>query len=157
MAGCRWQVAGCRLQKSDIKRSLMSRSQAGKGLNPVDDFITKLEHPLKDLVIQLRELILRTDPHLTEQVKWNAPSFCYNGDDRITMNLSKKDQVLLIFHLGAKVKDQENLETLIKDPDKTLEWLSSNRAVMRFRSIADLKTREPALKKNIAEWLKASG
>jgi hypothetical protein len=134
----------------------MSRSQADKGLNPVDDFINKLEHPLKDLVIQLRELILKSEPRLTEQVKWNAPSFCYNGDDRITMNLSKKEQVLLIFHLGAKSRDERKLETIIKDPDKTLEWLSSNRAVMRFRSTADLKTFEPALKNNIAGLLKVS-
>jgi hypothetical protein len=134
----------------------MSRSQADKGLHPVDDFINKLEHPLKDLVIQLRELILKSEPRLTEQVKWNAPSFCYNGDDRITMNLSKKEQVLLIFHLGAKSRDERKLETIIKDPDKTLEWLSSNRAVMRFRSNADLKTFEPALKNNIAGWLKVS-
>jgi hypothetical protein len=72
------------------------------------------------------------------------------------MNLSKKDQVLLIFHLGAKSRDERKLETIIKDPGKTMEWLSSNRAVMRFSSTADLKTLETALKKNIAEWLKAS-
>jgi hypothetical protein len=125
----------------------MPGKSTGSGLHAVDVFIKDLVHPLKDLVIQLRELILRTEPHLTEQVKWNAPSFCYNGDDRITMNLSKKDQVLLIFHLGAKSRDERKLETVIKDPDKTLEWLSSNRAVMRFRSTADLKTREPALKR----------
>lgn len=134
----------------------MPKKSTGSGLNPVDDFINKLEHPLKDLVIQLRELILKSEPRLTEQVKWNAPSFCYNGDDRITMNLSKKEQVLLIFHLGAKSRDERKLETIIKDPDKTLEWLSSNRAVMRFRSTADLKIFEPALKKNIAGWLKVS-
>jgi uncharacterized protein YdeI (YjbR/CyaY-like superfamily) len=134
----------------------MPRSQAENDLNPVDDFISKLDHPLKELVIQLRGLILNTEPNLTEKVKWNAPSFCYNGDDRVTMNLSKKDQVLLIFHLGAKGGDEKNLETLVLDPDKSLEWLSSNRALMRFRSIADLKTREVALKNNIKGWLKAS-
>lgn len=127
------------------------------GLNPVDGYIGKLDHPLKEVVVKLRVFIMKAEPQLTEQIKWNAPSFCYHGDDRITMNLSKKDQVLLIFHLGARVKDEKNLETLIKDPDKTLEWLSSNRAVMRFRSTADLKTREVALKKNITGWLKASG
>jgi hypothetical protein len=143
-------------QKSDIKRSVMSRSQAGKGLSPVDEFIGKLDHPLKELVIQLRELILETKPYLTEQVKWNAPSFCYNGDDRVTMNLSKKDQVLLIFHLGAKGGDEKNLETLIKNPDTTLQWLSSNRAMMKFYSTADLKNQKAVLKNNIKDWLKAS-
>jgi hypothetical protein len=140
-----------------IKYFAMPGKSMPSGLNPVDEFIDKLTHPLKDVVVKLRVVILNTDPQLTERVKWNAPSFCYNGDDRITMNLSKKDQVLLIFHLGAKVRDDKNLETLIKDPDKTLEWLSSNRAVMRFRSAADLKAREAALKNNIAGWLKASG
>ncbi|HSF46597.1 MAG TPA: DUF1801 domain-containing protein, partial [Chitinophagaceae bacterium] len=56
-------------------------------LKSVDGFIRKLDHPLKDVVVKLRSIILDTDPKLTEQVKWNAPSFCYNGDDRITMNL----------------------------------------------------------------------
>lgn len=135
----------------------MPKKSTGSGLNAVDEFINDLDHPLKETVIKLRELILKTEPHLTEQVKWNAPSFCYNGDDRITMNLSKKDQLLLIFHLGAKSRDERKLETIIKDPGKTMEWLSSNRAVMRFRSTADLKNREAALKNNITGWLKASG
>ena len=127
------------------------------GLRSVDEFVGKLDHPLKDVVIQLRAVVLGTDPELTEQVKWNAPSFCYNGDDRVTMNLSKKDQVLLIFHLGAKSKDEKKLETVIKDPGKTLEWLSSNMAVMRFRSAGDLSIFETALRNNIREWLKAAG
>jgi hypothetical protein len=135
----------------------MPGKSAPSGLNPVDGFIGKLDHPLKEVVVKLRGFILNAFPQLTEQVKWNAPSFCFNGEDRITMNLSKKDQVLLIFHLGAKSRDKKKLETLIKDPGKTLEWLSSNRAVMRFLSLAELKTLEPALKNNITEWLKAAG
>lgn len=135
----------------------MAAKSASSGLKSVDGFVEKLDHPLKDVVVQLRAIVLSADPQLTEQVKWNAPSFCYNGDDRITMNLSKKDQVLLIFHLGAKTKDDKKLETLIRDPGKTLEWLSSNRAVMRFRSAAELNSLENALKKNIREWLKVAG
>ena len=123
----------------------------------VEEFIEKLDHPLKNVVVKLRAIILSTDGDLTEQVKWNAPSFCYNCDDRITMNLSKRDQVLLIFHLGAKSKDERKLGTLIRDPGKTLEWPSSNRAVMRFKSMADLSSLEVALKKNIREWLKVAG
>lgn len=135
----------------------MAAKSASSGLKSVDGFVDKLDHPLKDVVVQLRAIVLSTDPQLTEQVKWNAPSFCYNGDDRITMNLSKKDQVLLIFHLGAKSKDEKRLETLIRDPGKTLEWLPSNRAVMRFRSAAELNSLENALRKNIREWLKVAG
>jgi hypothetical protein len=135
----------------------MAAKSTSSGLKSVDEFVEKLDHPLKDVVVQLRAIVLSTEPHLTEQVKWNAPSFCYNGDDRITMNLSKKDQVLLIFHMGAKSKDERKLETVIKDPGKTLEWLSSNRAVMRFRSAEDLSIFETALRKNIRDWLKAAG
>ena len=135
----------------------MAAKSTSSGLKSVDGFVEKLDHPLKDVVVQLRAIVLNTDPQFTEQVKWNAPSFCYNGDDRITMNLSKKDQVLLIFHLGAKSKDEKKLETVIRDPGKTLEWLSSNRAVMRFRSAADLSSLEEALRKNIREWIKVAG
>jgi uncharacterized protein YdhG (YjbR/CyaY superfamily) len=34
-----------------------------------------LDHPSKAEVRAVREIILAVDPRITEQVKWNAPSF----------------------------------------------------------------------------------
>jgi hypothetical protein len=50
----------------------------------VDTFMAELEHPFKAGVEQLRAAILASNDGITEHVKWNAPSFCYAGVDRVT-------------------------------------------------------------------------
>ena len=41
----------------------------------VDDFMKKLEHPLKDVSESLRQIILSTGKTIGEEISWNAPSF----------------------------------------------------------------------------------
>jgi uncharacterized protein YdhG (YjbR/CyaY superfamily) len=43
----------------------------------VDEFLDKLDHPFKAEVQALREIIKGVNRHITEQIKWNAPSFSY--------------------------------------------------------------------------------
>ena len=40
-----------------------------------------------------------------EHVKWNAPSFCYAGVDRVTFRLQPGNRLQLVLHRGAKVRD----------------------------------------------------
>ena len=76
----------------------------------VTAFLETLEHPRKAEIERLRAIILAADPTLGEQIKWNAPSFGRNGEDRITFRLQPGDKVDLIFHRGAKVKDTDGLQ-----------------------------------------------
>ena len=48
-----------------------------------DLFMSGLDHPLKEGVERLRVAILNSNDGITEHVKWNAPSFCYAGEDRV--------------------------------------------------------------------------
>jgi hypothetical protein len=63
-----------------------------------------LRHPLKAGVVQLRAAILASNAAITEHVKWNAPSFCYGGTDRVTSRLRPGDRLQLIFHRGATTR-----------------------------------------------------
>jgi hypothetical protein len=45
----------------------------------VDEFLSKLKHPLKPVVEAIRSATLSADPRITEGIKWNAPSFYCNG------------------------------------------------------------------------------
>jgi hypothetical protein len=119
----------------------------------VAEFIQTTSHPLKPAVEQVRDIILSVDKAITEHIKWNAPSFCFDGDDRITFNLSKNDRILLIFHRGAKVKDSKNQEPLIEDTTGLLEWLAPDRAVIKFQSIEDVADKKAAFKKVVKLWL----
>jgi Domain of unknown function (DU1801) len=118
----------------------------------IDQFIAESNHPLASCMQPLRELIHEANSDITEQIKWKCPSFCIDGDDRITYNLSKKDQLLVIFHTGAKGKG--------KTPDKTkfssftfLEWLAPDRALVKITNQKYLSDISIELKKCISLWL----
>jgi hypothetical protein len=129
------------------------KAQAPSGTEQVKEFIQTSKHPLKKAVEEIREIILGADKRITEHIKWNAPSFCFNGDDRITFNLSKNDRILLIFHRGAKVKDGKSKEPLFEDTTGMLEWLAHDRAVVKFQSLEDVADKKTALKKVVKLWL----
>ena len=132
------------------------KAQAPSGTEQVKEFIQTSKHPLKKAVEEIREIILGADKRITEHIKWNAPSFCFNGDDRITFNLSKNDRILLIFHRGAKVKDSKSKEPLFEDTIGMLEWLAHDRAVVKIQSIEDVVDKKTALKKVVKLWLAAT-
>jgi len=53
----------------------------------VDRFIERLDHLLKEGIERLRSAILDPNNRITEHVKWNAPSYRYSGEDRLTFRL----------------------------------------------------------------------
>ncbi|HEY0740961.1 MAG TPA: DUF1801 domain-containing protein [Chryseosolibacter sp.] len=119
----------------------------------VDEFLTNTTHPLKNELLALRKIIAQSNPKLTEQIKWNAPSFCDDGDDRITFNLSKKDSVLIIFHRGAKSKKLQLKSPLLTKHAELLDWPAPDRGVMKFSSMAEVKARTTALKAITKDWI----
>lgn len=126
------------------------------GTEQVAQFLNKLEHPLKSEIEEVRRIILNTNSQLEEHIKWNAPSFCYNGDDRVTFNLRGKDFFLLVFHCGAKVKENKEKAPLFEDATGLLEWLSGERATMKFTGTDDVKAKEKGLVEAVAKWLEAT-
>ena len=62
-----------------------------------DEFMASLDHPFKAEVQTLRDIIKGVHPEITEQVKWNAPSFSYK-DYLATFNLRATQHVHLVFH-----------------------------------------------------------
>ena len=50
-------------------------------------FIENLEHPLKEEIEELRTAVLESDEQIEEWIKWNSPSFGYQGEDRVTFRL----------------------------------------------------------------------
>lgn len=133
-----------------------SSSASARSTAAADQFMLSLRHPLKAEVEALRAVIARANPSLVEGVKWNAPSYSFKGNDRITLNLSAKDKVRLIFHRGAKVKDTQSKEPLINDPTSLLQWPSSDRAIATFTSITDINANRATLAKLVNDWIRAT-
>lgn len=118
----------------------------------VDEFMLTLEHPLHAELSALRSLIMGVDPSIQEGIKWNAPSFFFN-DYFATFNLRSRDQIQVIFHTGAKVKESSVIGVEIDDPFGMVKWLAKDRCLMTLQDMADLESKRSSLETIIRQWI----
>ena len=123
-------------------------------LNPeVTAFLDELNHPLRPAIDRLREIILSRA--VEEGIKWNSPNYSLNDEDRITLRVHPPKQAQLVFHRGAKVKEQPK-ERLLQGPYPILAWKGNDRAIATFRSLEEVQQNSDVLKDIIAKWLEAA-
>ena len=110
----------------------------------VDEFMARLDHPFKAEVQLIRELIRNVNPDITEQIKWNAPSFSYKGESLVTFNLWEKKRIHLVFHnpMISKVKSQ------------LLEGDYDHRRMAYFVDQSDIQAKGPTLEKALKDLIK---
>jgi hypothetical protein len=121
----------------------------------VDAYMNNLKHPLAGVVKALREIILKTDPEIGEEIKWNAPAFFYTGElppfnpkeykrHIVIFNFYKQDCIRLVFPSGARVKDKSGL--LEGDyPD--------GRRLALFHNMKEVESRKAILQRLVKQWL----
>ncbi|HEV2906592.1 MAG TPA: DUF1801 domain-containing protein [Actinomycetota bacterium] len=111
----------------------------------VDAYMVKLQHPLKLEIQAVRELLKGVNRQITEQIKWNAPSFGYKGEYLLTFNLRETKRVHLVWHNPAIVKIKSGLLEG-EYPDRRMSYLSD---------MADVKAKRQELTGIARELLSA--
>ena len=120
----------------------------------VEEFLGDLNEDKRLQVDTLRNLIFDTEPQLKEHIKWNAPSYVLDGEDRITFNLMNKQRfVKLVLHMGASRREDKKGVPIMQDESGLIEWSSDIRGMITFSSIDDVTSNTVALKKIIKDWL----
>ena len=134
----------------------MAKPLKQAGEEQLINYFNKLDHPLKNVVEELRKIVLATDREIGEEIKWNSPSFYYTGEmkpfdpkeykrDIVVFNLHKKEFVLLVFPTGARVKD----------PTGLLEGkFTDGRKTAKFATLNEVNNRKKDLQAVIKLWLK---
>jgi hypothetical protein len=120
----------------------------------VDQFMRALDHPLKAAIEAVRDLILQSDGHISEHIKWNAPSFCYKGEDRVTFKLYPQDSLQLVFHRGTKVRDSKDF--VFSDSTGLLTWVTNDRAIVTLHGMNDVQARKAELIRVVNKWMEAT-
>jgi len=122
----------------------------------VNEYMKSLKHPLSEVVEALRQIILKTDPEIGEEIKWNAPTFFYTGEMRpfnpkeykryiVVFNLFKIDCIRLVFWGGAKLNDTSGF----------LEGdYADGRRLALFYDMKGVKLKEKSLQEVIKQQLK---
>ncbi|MCD2421538.1 DUF1801 domain-containing protein [Niabella pedocola] len=108
----------------------------------VDDFLAKLDHPMKKEMSVLRDTIMNVHPDITEDVKWGGPSFYYKGDIA-TFSPRVKDAAVLVFH-----------QTEGLTPKDVLEPAPKGKGYAKFKSMAEVTAKSKNLQAIIREWIK---
>ena len=99
----------------------------------------------------LRRIVHDARPDLLEEVKWNAPSFSHNGEDRVTLGLDGKGGLRVVLHRGAAVKETAGFA--FEDGDRLARWPAPDRGVVQFKSEADLAAKADALARLVRRWV----
>jgi hypothetical protein len=118
----------------------------------VETFLASLDHPFKQEILALRQIILAADPTISEGIKWNVPSF-RTSEYFATMNLRAKSGIGVILHFGAKKTDISSTGVAVPDPDRLLAWLGKDRAMVMFRDLNDIAERRSAFTALVREWI----
>ncbi len=127
-----------------------SKAAASKPLS-VADFLAELDHPHKPGIERLRALILTSDKRVTEELKWNAPSFKIT-DHFATFRVHPPKDIQLILHTGATAtSNAKRFE--IEDPSRLLKWPATDRAVLTLRSEADLQSHLAEVEDILKQWV----
>jgi hypothetical protein len=121
----------------------------------VDAYVAALDPARRFIVEQLRALLLAVRHDVTEHLKWNAPSYCVEGEDRITLGLDAKGGVRVVLHRGAKPKDLAGFQFV--DPSGLVRWAAPDRGILLFRTEEDVTGNREILAELFTRWLDATG
>jgi hypothetical protein len=107
-------------------------------------YMLALEHPLKDEINAVRDLIKNASTKIAERIKWNAPSYYYK-EDLVTFNHRNQSKVHLVFHHVAIVQDKSPL----------LEGAYKDRRMLYFDSMEDIQSKKKEFGNIIKRLIKA--
>jgi len=120
----------------------------------VDRFLEGVDPERREALQAVRLLILAAHEGVTEHVKWNGPSICCGGDDRITTGLERKGGIRVILHRGARPKPAPDFR--FDDPNGLTIWLAPDRGVVRFTTVADVERCAEAFQDLAGRWFAAT-
>lgn len=119
----------------------------------VDEFLADLTEERKQQVVALQKIIKAANSKLTEHIKWNSPSYVFEGEDRITFNMHYPDQTMILLHMGATRKEDKKGNPVMQDASNLIKWSSDIRGALSFKSLAEIEEKEESLKTILRDWL----
>lgn len=108
----------------------------------VNAWMAAYDNPMKEVVQRIRHIILATDDRISECVKWQAPTFVYEGN-LASFYPKSMNYATLMFHQGARIPG--------KFPN--LQGLGTEARAMKIVSIAEAEERRDELEEIIRAWI----
>ncbi len=123
-------------------------------MTSIETYLAALDPTKRVAVDALRALVLAAYPGLIEEIKWNAPSFAHEGQDRVTLGLNPKGGYRIVLHRGAKPQATSGFH--FADVDKLARWPAPDRGVVTLKDLAEINARSAAISQIIGRWVEAT-
>jgi uncharacterized protein YdhG (YjbR/CyaY superfamily) len=107
----------------------------------VEAWFARYDNPKKDVVLRVREIVLAADPRIEESIKWQAPTFSYNGN-LASFYPKSKEHASLMFHVGAKIPGKH----------RRLEGSGQTSRVMKIATVAEANKAKADIEKIVRAW-----
>lgn len=121
----------------------------------VPAFLASLDEDKRAQVEAVRAIVLAANPSLTEHIKWNAPSYVLDGEDRVTFNIQNKEGLVkLVLHMGASRPEDKKAPPIMADDGGLAAWASDIRAIITVADADDVAAKAERLRDFVARWLK---
>ncbi|HVV50126.1 MAG TPA: DUF1801 domain-containing protein [Polyangia bacterium] len=96
---------------------------------------------MKEVVLRVRAIVLGADPRIEECIKWQAPTFTFEGNLASFFPKSKQ-HASLMFHAGARIPG--------KHP--RLEGSGDTSRVLKIGSVAEADRAKPEVERIVRAW-----
>jgi hypothetical protein len=110
----------------------------------VSAWLARLEHPLKDVILAVRTIFLEADDRISETIKWQSPTFMYEGN-LASIDPKARKHVAVLFHRGAEIP---GAHPLLEGDGKLARYA-------RFPDLASVTRRRAELEAVIRAWCEA--
>jgi uncharacterized protein YdhG (YjbR/CyaY superfamily) len=107
----------------------------------VDAWFARYENPMKDVVLRVREIVLGADPRIEECIKWQAPTFTFEGNLASFFPKSKQ-HASLMFHMGARIPGNH----------PRLEGGGDTGRVLKIASLEDANRAKSDIERIVQAW-----
>src|SRR5688572_4352730 len=107
----------------------------------VDAWFARYDNPMKEVVARMREIVLAADSRIDECIKWQAPTFTFEGNLASFFPKSKQ-HASLMFHVGARIPG--------KHP--RLAGTGDTSRVMKIGSVAEANAARADLERLVRAW-----
>jgi uncharacterized protein YdhG (YjbR/CyaY superfamily) len=107
----------------------------------VEAWFARYQNPMKEVVLRVRDIILASDPRVEECIKWQAPTFVFEGN-LASFYPKSKQHASLMFHTGAKIPGDH----------PRLEGSGDTSRVMKIGSLAEANAARRDLERIVRAW-----
>jgi len=107
----------------------------------VDAWFARYDNPMKDVVMRIRDIVLGADKRVAECIKWQAPTFTFEGNIASFFPKSKQ-HASLMFHMGAKIPGRH----------PRLEGTGNTSRVLKIGSVAEANKARKEIESIVRAW-----